>query len=178
MKHCIYLLIILLTAGACSRQAQKKLASSEPCSRLYLDLKKGTLDGIKGTASMEEVKKAFPCFTGETEEKQGGFNCGGGIFFLNHGFFIYTRKDYINVRTKFVGKVSEALIGKTEASALSILGQPDEKLRHDDELMEEKVNYLQYQKKWGTLVLISRNFTIQELELHYGKNIGEIDFCF
>ncbi len=91
---------------------------------LYLNLKKGRLNKLKPTASMELVKSNLSCFTGETAEGES-FNCGGGVFFLNHQMFFYTHHDYIQVRTGFAGQISEDLLGKTVAQIVAQKGQPD-----------------------------------------------------
>jgi hypothetical protein len=91
---------------------------------LFLNLKKGHLNKIKPTASFAAVKEALPCFTGETEEGVD-YNCGGGVFYLNHDMFFYTGRDYIEVRAGFGGKISEDLLAKTEEEILALKGQPD-----------------------------------------------------
>ena len=109
-----------------------------------LNLKKGTLDGMRPTASMDEVKKKFPCFTGDTEEGSR-YNCGGGVFFLKHDFYFYTHDDRIEVRKDFKGKVSIKLLGKSKAQVLKKLGTPT--------LEHKAYNYLLYKKKYGTLAV-------------------------
>lgn len=153
-------------------------AEANPCDQLHLDLEKGTLNGLTGAASMEEVKKAFPCYSGETEENSDGINCGGGVFFLNHDFFIYTGKDYINVRNNFKGKTPVAILGQLASSLADLMGEPDSSFVYKDEFFEEETQYAQYAKDWGTLVLVIKDGSVQGLELHTGKKIGEIDFCF
>ncbi len=55
-----------------------------------VNLKRGTVNKLKLTASQDEVKAALPCSTGDTEECSD-FNCGGGVFFLNNSFFLQAK---------------------------------------------------------------------------------------
>ena len=142
-----------------------------PCDKLYLDLKKGTLNGMMGTASMEEVKKAFPCFTGDTEENSDGMNCGGGVFFLKNDFNIYTKQDFIRVKEGFSGQLSSPEV-------IEILVEPNDTFVHTDEWLGDKITYMQYRRKWGTLVLLVMSSKVTSIELHYDQKIGDIDFCF
>ena len=159
-------------------QVHGQNTATNPCDQLDLDFENGTLNGVNGTASMEEVKKSFPCFTGETEENTSGSNCGGGVFFLDHDFFIYTGRDYLNVRKKFKGKTTKPVLGQSIEAALKLMGEPDSSFVYTDEFFGDKTTYLQYTKNWGTLVLKIKENSVDALELHYGKKIGEIEFCF
>ncbi len=99
---------------------------SDPCTNLYFDLKKGTLNGLKPDAPMYLVKSKLPCFTGETEEGSD-INYGGGVFYLNHDFYFYTHKDYIEVRRNFKGKLSADILGKSKSQVrLFLFGKLNE----------------------------------------------------
>lgn len=65
---------------------------------------------------MEKVKEKFPFFTGATEDG-AGYNCGGGVFFLDHDFYFYTGRDYLEIRNDFRAKASMSLLGETKAEA-------------------------------------------------------------
>lgn len=171
-------LLVTFLAATSLQSLKAQDATANSCDQLYLDFEKGTLNGVSGAATMEEVKQFFPCFTGETEENMGGSNCGGGVFYLNHDFFIYTGRDYINVRNKFKGKLTTPILGKASSEALSAMGEPDSSFVYTDEFFGEETTYLQYAKDWGTLVVVVKDDTVHSLELFYGKKIGEIEFCF
>ncbi|MEM1056261.1 MAG: hypothetical protein AAGI52_12110 [Bacteroidota bacterium] len=109
-------LLALATFAGCSGPG----LAPPGCEALVLDLELGTLNGLKPTASMDEVKTQFPCSTGETEEGSA-FNFGGGVFFLDHGFFAYTHRDFLEVRESFAGTTRPEALGQP----LSILGEPD-----------------------------------------------------
>jgi hypothetical protein len=95
-------------------------STAQGCNNLFADLKNGTINKVKPTASQQKVKAALPCFTGDSEEG-GDFNCGGGVFFLKHGFFFYTGKDYIEIRENYKGKLSIPVLGLTKDMAIAKL---------------------------------------------------------
>ncbi len=96
-------------------------AAAQDCNNLMADLKKGTLAGLTPKATQEQVKQKLPCFTGDTEDGSD-FNCGGGVFFLDHDCFFYTHHNYIEMRAEFRGKLSVAVLGLTRAAALKMKG--------------------------------------------------------
>jgi len=106
------------------------------CATMIVDLDKGTINGIKATASMPQVKAKFPCFTGDTKEGDV-FNCGGGVFYLAHDIFFYTYRDYVEMRSDFKGKFVK------DGKPVNILGltpaEFDELMGHEaDEYLEEE----------------------------------------
>ncbi len=177
MKN-LKLLPIILFFALIGLHAQGQDAAKSPCDQLNLDFETGTLNGMAGTATADEVKKAFPCFTGETEENPDAMNCGGGVFYLDHDFFVYTAKDCITARKNFKGKTTKTVLGQPASTALELMGTATEAFVYTDEFFGEKTTYVQYAKDWGTLVLLVNENVVQSIELHYGKKIGEIDFCF
>lgn len=84
------------------------------CKSLFYDVKKGTLDGLPPNLTREEVKREFPCYTGETEDGITA-NYGGGVFFNNHNFYFYTYLRYLEIRDGFKGKLSQPIFGKSRA---------------------------------------------------------------
>jgi hypothetical protein len=93
--------------------------AADPCASLHFDLVRGTLNGVAPTASMDEVKRRLPCSTGELEETSE-MNFGGGVFFLDHDFFFYTGRNYIEVRRHF--PVTPGVLGRPIAEAQRMLG--------------------------------------------------------
>jgi hypothetical protein len=96
-------------------------APADPCGSLRFDLVRGTLNGVPATASMDEVKRRLPCSTGESEETSE-MNFGGGVFFLNHDFYFYTGRNYIEVRARFPGTVTPDVLRRPIADAQRLLG--------------------------------------------------------
>ena len=110
------LFLVLSTLAGCSGPG----LAPPGCDALVLDLDRGTLNGLAPTASMDEVKAQFPCSTGESAEGEL-YNFGGGVFFLDHGFFAYTHRDFLEVRSSFAGTTRPDALGQP----LSTLGEPD-----------------------------------------------------
>ena len=122
--------VILGTAAACGAtqgakpspppvvdEAAPAVAPAFPagCDKLVFDLESATLNGLPPTATMADVKAQFPCSTGESSERSA-FNYGGGVFFLKHGMFFYTGRDFIEVRRPFAGEVVPAVLGEDVAT--------------------------------------------------------------
>lgn len=94
------------------------------CDALVLDLERGALSGVAPTASPAAFQAAFPCATGETEEG-GPYNFGGGVFYLNHDFYAYTFRDFIEAREDFAGRtVPDAVLGSSASQADAAFGTP------------------------------------------------------
>jgi hypothetical protein len=91
------------------------------CNNLVLDLNQGTLNGLVPTVSQAQVKQYLPCATGDTEDGEV-YNYGGGVFFLNHDFFMYTGKDFIEVRQDFKGNVTDNMMSKSKAEIIARYG--------------------------------------------------------
>jgi hypothetical protein len=70
---------------------------------------------------MDEVKRRLPCFTGESAETSE-MNFGGGVFFLDHDFYFYTGRNYIEVRARFPGTVTPDVLRRPIAEAQRLLG--------------------------------------------------------
>ncbi len=147
------------------------------CDELFLDFKTGMLNGVPAVATMDHVKTTFPCFTGETEEGSEN-NCGGGIFFLKHDFYFYTHSDFIEVRKGFTGKMSKPVFNLSKEKLISLVGTPDDILKHENTFFDEVLYVYQYSKKWGTLSFIEKEGKIVEINLHKEKEIASIDYCF
>ncbi|GAB4395646.1 MAG: hypothetical protein OHK0053_05270 [Microscillaceae bacterium] len=93
------------------------------CEHLFLDLDKGTLNGMQLTAPNPMIKDVFPCFT-DASPDNAEMNCGGGVFFASHGFNFYTGRDYIEVRIGFKGQLSQAVLGQKARTVQKLLGLP------------------------------------------------------
>lgn len=147
---------------------------------LFLDLKKGNISGLKPTASFETIKSELTCFTGETEEG-ADHNCGGGIYYLKHGFFFYSHQDYIEVRGDYSGGISQDLLGKSKDEILDALGKPDRipTYQSDSDLSwyQPDVHYL-YKQSYGSLRITfePENMTCTIIAVH-GKKPEEIEIC-
>ncbi len=150
------LIITLLLFTGISGYAQE----ATPCPPLVVDVRAGTINGVKPTASMDEVKKAFPCFTGDSEEG-GPFNCGGGVFFLNHDMYAYTGNDYWEVRKKFAGTVSENILGVDYETLKKSFGKAVKKVKDGD-----TVHYI-HKTAYGSIVFTVQNGAVDKFAMYY-----------
>jgi len=121
-------LFLFLLAAGCATTTTNPGTTNAPrpappagCDSLQFDIVRGTLNGLKPAASQSEVKAALPCFTGDTEDGSA-FNYGGGVFFLNHDFFFYTGRDFIEIRSDFKGSDTPQLLGADHATVRAQLG--------------------------------------------------------
>jgi hypothetical protein len=117
---------MVLCAGCTPKPARVPASApaavaANPCPFLRFNLVRGTLNGVPPTATMDEVKRRLPCATGESEETSE-MNFGGGVFFLNHDFFFYTGRNYIEVRSRFRGTVTPDVLGRPIDDAQRMLG--------------------------------------------------------
>ena len=111
---------LALAVSACSGPRP----AAPGCDALVLDLRRGTLNGLAPTASPGAVKAQFPCATGESPEGDPVMNFGGGVFFLDHGFFAYTFRDFIEARVGFAGRTVPAVLGEPADAVEAAFGAP------------------------------------------------------
>lgn len=142
------------------------------CAKTFLDLTTGKMNGLLPSASQAEVTSALPCFTG-TDEDGASYNCGGGVYYLNHTFFFYTGNDYIEIRSGYEGGVSQYLFHKTTAEIKKQLGKPTvdvtnpkNKAKYGDEYESVEGFYL-YKKPYGTLYI---RFDVNHRVTAYGTS--------
>jgi len=159
----IYFLLTLLCISA--------MLMAQDCDNLQVNLKKGTINGIKPTASQATIKKKLPCFTGDSEEG-GPFNCGGGVFFLNHDFFCYTGADYIEFRKNFSGTLSVPVLGMDEATAIQQLGMGEPVRRQAN----GGSDYVFLKTRYGCLVLKFIEGIVKQVGM-YAKPEKDVVLC-
>ncbi len=119
-----------------------QLKAKVKCPDLYVDVLNGTVNDIKPSYTQLEIKEKFPCFTSAVDETPDA-KCGGGIFFKDKDLYFYTKRKYVEVGAKFIGKTSIPILGTKRNSLFSKLGNP--KIKAD--LWDA------YEMQYGTLVL-------------------------
>ncbi len=119
-----------------------QLKAKVKCPDFYVDILNGTVNDIKPNYTPNEIKEKFPCFTSAEEESES-VKCGGGIYFKDKDIYFYTRRDYIEIGPKFMGKTSVLLLGTKRNSLFKTLGNPKIK----DDLWDA------FEMQYGTLVL-------------------------
>jgi hypothetical protein len=138
-KHFLALALFMGIASVSMAQLKAKVK----CPDIYIDILNGTVNNdIKPNNTQDEIKTKFPCFTSAVDEGPDA-KCGGGIFFKDKDIFYYTKRDYIEVGPKFVGKMSLPILGAKRNSLFKFLGNPKIK----DDLWDA------FDMQYGTLVL-------------------------
>lgn len=122
--------------------AMAQLKAKVKCPDFYVDILNGTVNGVKPNNTPNEIKEAFPCFTSAVDESNDA-KCGGGIYFKDKDISFYTKRDYVEVGPKFIGRTSFPLLGTRRGSLFGKLGNPKIK----DDLWDA------YETQYGTLVL-------------------------
>ena len=129
-----------------------------PCGPLVFDLENGRINGVAPTANQAEVKGELPCWTGSTPESDPVANYGGGVFFLNHDFYLYTAHDRIEARSRFDGTMRPPLLGASLSTVMERIGRPQLLLpQRIDSITVDTLLY--YDRKYGCL----------ELDLAHGR---------
>ncbi len=119
-----------------------QLKAKVKCPEFYVDVLNGTVNDTKPNYTPNEIKEKFPCYTSAVDESNDA-KCGGGIFFKDKDIYFYTKRDYIEIGPKFLGKTSIPLLGTKRNSLFTKLGNPKIK----DDLWDA------YEMQYGTLVL-------------------------
>ena len=119
-----------------------QLKAKVECPDLYVDVLNGTVNDLKPSYTQLEIKEKFPCFT-SAEDETADAKCGGGIYFKDKDLYFYTRRKYVEVGAKFIGKTSIPILGTKRNSLFTKLGNPKIK----DDLWDA------YEMQYGTLVL-------------------------
>jgi hypothetical protein len=119
-----------------------QLKAKVQCPDLYVDVLDGSVNGLKPNNTQLEIKDKFPCFT-SAEEETAEAKCGGGIFFKTKDIYFYTKRKYVEVGPKFIGKTSIPVLGTKRGTMFTKLGNP--KMKDD--------TWEAYEMQYGTLVL-------------------------
>ena len=138
MKRTLFVILAMNIFAVSMGQLKAKVK----CPYFYVDILNGTVNEIKPNYTPNEIKEKFPCFTSAVEESNDA-KCGGGIFFKDKDIYFYTKRDYIEIGPKFVGKTSILLLGTKRNSLFKSLGNPKMK----DDLWDA------FEMQYGTLVL-------------------------
>jgi hypothetical protein len=134
------LLAVLCMSFLSASMAQLKAKAK--CPDFYVDILNGTVNDIKPSYTPNEIKDKFPCFTSAEEEGES-VKCGGGIYFKDKDIYFYTRRDYIEIGPKFMGKTSFPILGTKRNTLFKTLGNAKIK----DDLWDA------FDMQYGTLVL-------------------------
>ncbi len=134
------ILFLALSMG-CLTSAMGQLKAKTKCADFYVDVLNGTVNEQKPNYTQGEIKEKFPCFTSVEESAEA--KCGTVVFFKDKDLAFYTKRHYIEIGPKFVGKFSIVLLGTKRGSLFKSLGNPKIK----DDLWDA------FETQYGTLVL-------------------------
>lgn len=133
--------LLLLSMGFLSA-TMAQLKPKSKCPDFTVDILNGTVNGLKPTRTINEIRTEFPCAT-SVEEEGTNAKCGAGVFYKDKDIFFYTKRSYIEIGPKFQGKLSLPLLGSKRNSLFKWLGNPKMK----DDLWDA------FEMQYGTLVL-------------------------
>jgi hypothetical protein len=121
-------LIVLLLSMFSLSFTMGQLKVTAKCDDFNVDILKGTVNGLKPDVTVNAIKEKFPCFSSAEDESQTA-KCGGGVWFKERDLSFYTDRDYIEIGSKFKGKLSIPLMGAKRNTFFNQLGNP--KLKDD-----------------------------------------------
>jgi hypothetical protein len=162
MKKTI-LLPVLLCLGIFSNG---QLKAKSQCGTFVVDILNGTVNNIKPSISIPELKDQLPCFT-SSEDESSNSKCGGGVFYKDRDVYFYTQRDYVEIREKFKGQLSIPLMGASRNNLFKWLGNPKIK----------DANWDAFQMAYGTLVLHYSPANKVNLIQFSTKGTDELSLC-
>lgn len=134
------LLVATVLCGVHSVEAQLK--TTVVCPTFRVDILDGKINDLYINSTLAEFKKIFPCYS-STEEETADSKCGGGVFYKDKDIYIYTGRDYVEIKEKFKGSLTVPLMGAARNSLFKWLGHPKIK----------DVNWDAYQTAYGILIV-------------------------
>ena len=143
--------------------------SQNDCPKIYVDIINGTINNLKLTADMDQVKDSLPCFTGSSAEDEV-INCGGGVFFLDDDFYFYTGQDYVQFRSKFKGEVSDSLLGLHPSEIEKSFGKSVRYEEHGNRV------FIFFKTSYGCLQIRLQNDIVVSFSMHAMK-ARKVDLC-
>ncbi|HEY9840662.1 MAG TPA: hypothetical protein V6D23_09420, partial [Candidatus Obscuribacterales bacterium] len=130
------------------------------------DFDKGTLNDVGLTASLNTVKRAFPCPFSSTVDKRGTslyYGAQNFMFVPGHSISVF------NTGKHFPGTMSKEVLGKTAPEIGFLLGAPADTIRVPAGGQKGQFySYAFYPRAWGTLILKFTHFqpaTVEEVVL-------------
>ncbi|MEQ1675956.1 MAG: hypothetical protein ABL876_04625 [Chitinophagaceae bacterium] len=135
-------LLLLLLAIGCLQIVSAQLKTTAVCPAFTVDVLGGKINDLYINSTFTEFKTTFPCFT-SMEEENSSSKCGGVIFFKDKDIYLYTGRDYVEIREKFKGKLSLPLLGASRTALFKWLGHPKIK----------DVSWDAFQTAYGSLIL-------------------------
>ena len=157
----IFCFIVFLVWSCKLSQRTTPLVHTE-CDSLYFDLDTGMINAVSPMLSQMDIKEWFTCYTSWTPDGSSK-DCGGAVFYNNHGFNYYTFQNYVEVTTKFKGKLSQPLLGISKAQLRTLYQDP--KLTAFQK--EEYADFDFFQVSYGCLGVKYENDTVKKVSAHF-----------
>ncbi len=133
--------------------------SSSSCEHLVVDLKNGTLNGLKPSESTDSITAHLPCYT--TLQVGGHDNSGGGVYFVNHGFNFYTKLQSFQFYEQFSGITSPDILNKPLSVVYKHFGKPTAKV----------AGRTYFKTKYGCLAIFTTNIYVYHLNCKDAINL-------
>lgn len=112
------------------------------CPTVIVDIMDGKVNGLRPDRTTNEIKGKLPCFTSADDEGSSA-KCGGNVFYKDKDIYFYTDRNYVEIKSKFKGKLSVPLLGAKRNSLFKLLGNPKIK----------DTNWDAYQMGYGVLIV-------------------------
>jgi hypothetical protein len=122
-RSLLMLSLAIATIGCKVAQPQLTQIPKTECDSLFFDLAEGKINGVSPSLSQNDLREWFPCYTSVIADGSPQ-DCGGGVLYRNHDFYYYTYFDYVEVRSKFKGKMTNDLLGKSREEVRILFGEP------------------------------------------------------
>jgi len=167
MNYFTLLAILVAFLIGCKRKSINKNTTassvSTMCDSFYFDLKDGTLNGVAPTLPDVEIREWLPCYSSFTPYGSDS-NCSGAVFYGNYDFYYYTSRDFIEVRSRYKGRINPPIMGKTSKEVLTLL----------DSLPIKKVNIDSsptnlFTTKYGCIQVDYTNGKVTSVSAHYNE---------
>lgn len=152
----MWVVLSLCVLANCGSPALTLADYPDACNTLVADLSSGTLSGAPPTISYEQAQAHFgACKTGATPEGSP-INCGGGVFFLGKQFFLYTHRDYIELRQGFEGQFVGGIDFASDRQVVkATYGIPSLQPDVDTDLYETRYGTLRIEYRFGEISIIA-----------------------
>lgn len=119
MRILIVLSVLLLSC----RKTPTATVKYPECETFIFDAKEGTINSVKPNLPQSEIREWLPCYSRFTPDGAEA-DCGGGFFYDQYNFSIYTYLDnYLEVKKGFKGR-GDSMFLMTRKQLRQALGTP------------------------------------------------------
>lgn len=134
------LICCLLCACSLSTVFAQLKSTKVNCPTVEVDIMDGKVNGLRPDRASSEIKSKLPCFTSAEDESS---KCGAAVFYKDKDIYFYPGRKYVEIKSKFKGKMNAPVLGSKRGSLFRVLGNPKIK----------DTNWDAYQMGYGILIL-------------------------